>query len=484
MGNTAPGAVYFSISHLRVRSLAAAAAMAAALGAGAAGGAHAQSLDQACRDAEQVPGTCIGISKLAERASAECRRAGRGDDESCVLPMSRRVIRNDVKRHESSWLHDTLAFQYELANTVPFRDAPWIGTHNSFNSTSEEPSLSHTDSNQQLSLTDQLRIDVRSLELDVHWTQSPRAGGQAAPVVCHGRGRGEMHAGCTSERLLGDVLDEIATWLRAHPDQVLLLYVEDNVDTTEGYAPTARLLDERLRSKDGRSLIYKPPAGGACADLPLSATRADVLARRAQVVIVSGCGEGAAWRGLVFDWNDVEVESRARGYRDHPTCDQDPDGDGKPQFGRDVYAAKLVRYFEDSTWVSPTASLVGLGSTDDGLTPETVERMARCGVDLLGFDHLAAGGDRHDALVWSWARGEDVDAPCALQRPSDGRWDARPCQQRRRFVCREADGSFTLSGDVRRGDDPPAGCGAPRTGYENERARAAADGRAAWLALP
>lgn len=435
MGNTAPGAVYFSISHLRVRSLAAAAAMAAALGAGAAGGAHAQSLDQACRDAEQVPGTCIGISKLAERASAECRRAGRGDDESCVLPMSRRVIRNDVKRHESSWLHDTLAFQYELANTVPFRDTPWIGTHNSFNSTSEEPTLSHTDSNQQLSLTDQLRIGVRSLELDVHWTQSSRAGGAPAPVVCHGRGRSEMHLGCTSERLLGDVLDEIATWLRAHSDQVVLLYVEDNVDTSEGYAPTARLLDERLRAKDGRSLIYKPPPGGACADLPLSATRADVLARRAQVVIVSGCGEGSAWRGLVFDWNDVEVESRPHGYRDHPTCDQDPDGDGKPQFGRDVYAAKLVRYFEDSTWVSPTASLVGLGSTDDGLTPETVERMARCGVDLLGLDQLLPRDGRLDALAWSWAPTEPSRAgDCTVQR-GDGRWYARRCEERHAAAC-------------------------------------------------
>ena len=40
------------------------------------------------------------------------------------------------------------------------------------------------------------------------------------------------------------------------------------------------------------SLVYAPPAGGACTKLPLELTKADVLRRGAQVVIVSGCGEG------------------------------------------------------------------------------------------------------------------------------------------------------------------------------------------------
>src|SRR3712207_7322459 len=55
--------------------------------------------------------------------------------------------------------------------------------------------------------------------------------------------------------------------------------------------------------------LFRSPPGGSCTDLPLSITRDDVLAARAQVVIVSGCGQGAAWRGLVFDWSDTHVES-------------------------------------------------------------------------------------------------------------------------------------------------------------------------------
>ena len=483
-------------SHNRTRLLAAAFATAALAAGGSAAPASAQlpDLEQTCRDAEVVHGTCVGLTKLTERAAAECRRAGLVADESCALPMTRRVIRSEVKVHERSWLHRTLGFQYELGNAVPLRDAPWVGTHNSFNSTSEDPTVSHTDSNQQLSLTQLLRIDVRSLELDVHWNPSPRAGGQPAPVVCHARGADQLHAGCTTERLLPEVLAEIAAWLREHRDQVLLLYVEDNVDTPEGYDPTARALGEGLRNSDGKSLIYKPPSGGACTDLPLSVTRDDVLAAGRQVVIVSGCGQGAAWRGLVFDWNDVEVEERNHGYRDHPVCDQDPDGDGRPDFGPEVYASKLVRYYEDSTFVAPAASNVGLASPDDGLSPETTRRMVRCGVDLIGFDQLLPTDGRLAALAWSWAPDEPSRTDgCAVQR-SDGRWISRRCTKPAQAACRRSDGRFVITlARVPAAAIAPA-CRqisarpvTPRTGSENESLRTAARAAGAdtaWVLAP
>ena len=485
--------MFASIPHCRVRLLAAF-ATAALLAALSAVPASAQRpLDQACADAQLIPSTCVGLTKLSERAAAECRRRGVVHEENCTGPMGRRVLRSGVKAHESSWLHRALGFQYELANTVALRDAPWVGTHNSFNSTSEEPTLSHTDSNQQLSLTDQLRIDIRSLELDVHWNPSVRANGSAAPVVCHARGANEAHAGCTTERLLPEVLAEIAAWLRAHEDQVLLLYVEDNVDTAAGYGPTAQALGEGLRDANGKSLIYKPPSGGACADLPLSVTRADILAAGRQVVLVSGCGDGAAWRGLVFNWNNVEVEERNHGYRDHPTCDQDPDGDGRPDFTRDVYATKLVRYYEDSTWVSQAASNVGLASTDDGLTPEVTRRMVRCGVDLIGFDQILPSDGRLDAAVWSWARDEPSRAgDCAIQR-GDGRWIARRCIKRHQAACRRPDGRWIVTLSSIPQSAATAACrqvsgspALPRTGAENQAlldAARAAGAAAVWLPI-
>src|SRR5687768_14718068 len=61
--------------------------------------------------------------------------------------------RAGVKEHASTWTHRALAFQHALGHGAPLRNAPWVGTHNSFNSIAEMgPALSVMDSNQQLSL--------------------------------------------------------------------------------------------------------------------------------------------------------------------------------------------------------------------------------------------------------------------------------------------------------------------------------------------
>lgn len=445
-------------------------------------------LDQACQDASLPDPACIGAAKLGERASAECRRiadlGGQGtpSDEQCAMPLGHRVIRSAIAAHRASWAHRALELQYALAGDVSFANAPWVGTHNSFNNTAELPTLSHTDSNQQLSLAQQLDIDVRGLELDVHWFPSVRAGGMFAPVVCHAT---DEHVGCSTERLLTEVLEDIAAWLNRNPDQVLLLYVEDDVGAAEGYGPAAEALRDRLRSADGRSLIYDRGLDGqACGALPLDVTRNGVLAAGAQVVIVSGCGQGSAWRSTVYDWDappapgqePVHVESRPHGYRDFPTCDQDPDGNGQPQFSRATYLTRLVRYYQDSTWVTATTADLGVAgsSSDDGITVETAGRMARCGVDLLGMDQILPDDGRLEALVWSWAEDEPAAAgDCSVQR-GDGRWEARSCRERHRAACRDAGGAWTVAGKLTKYDKADEACvragarlAVPRTGNEN-----------------
>src|SRR5687767_4572594 len=117
-----------------------------------------------------------------------------------------------VDDYQSSWEHRALGLQYELGSDVGIRNAPWVGTHNSFNSIAEMgPTLSAQDSNQKLNLVDQLRLDIRSLELDVHWFPSLEIPPAKRPVVCHATGE---HAGCTVEKTLRPVLQEIGGWLR------------------------------------------------------------------------------------------------------------------------------------------------------------------------------------------------------------------------------------------------------------------------------
>ena len=376
--------------------------------------------------------------------------------------------------HAQEWVQPALADQYELGSPLPLRNAPWIGTHNSFNSPAEMgPALSAQDSNQRITLTDQLNAGVRSLELDVHWFPSPSSGG-FAPVVCHATGQ---HAGCTIEKPLDTVLDGIAAWLREHRDQVILLYLEDHLDSEAGYDAAARVVEEKLGS-----VLYRPQGGG-CVPLPLDDTRAAVRGAGAQVVVVSKCGKGSAWPAVAFDWSKTHEEERPRGFQDFPGCG--------PDFTRAEYDATLIRYFEDSTRLTNTGASAGATTRDDGITVETAGAMARCGVDLLGMDQVERDDPRFAALVWSWSPGQPKrPRGCAAQ--FDGRWYALRCSRRLRVACRTADGRWRVPSRLARWSRAESACrrraasfAVPRTGYEAQQLRVAMErvGAArAWLA--
>src|SRR6266404_3697951 len=54
---------------------------------------------------------------------------------------------------QDPWLTQALELQHRLGDALPWTDAMWVGTHNSFNTiASSPPSLSNTDHNQHISL--------------------------------------------------------------------------------------------------------------------------------------------------------------------------------------------------------------------------------------------------------------------------------------------------------------------------------------------
>ncbi len=384
--------------------------------------------------------------------------------------------KNAIAAYQRSWTHTALLLQSELGNDVGFANAPWIGTHNSFNSIAEEgPSLSDTDSNQQLKLTDQLQLDMRTLEIDVHWFPSPRSGGYA-PVVCHA-GAVSEHDGCTTERLLGSILAELRAWLDKHPRQVLLLYVEDHID--RGYEQAAHAFLSQLGP-----YLYRTHTSGSCVKLPMTLTRDDVLAAGKQVVVVSGCGPAGAinWRSVAFDWSS-HVEERPHGYQDYPNCG--------PDYSRATYDSKLVRYYEDSTWLTTSTAQLGQSTVDDGITQQTAAAMERCGVDMINFDQLVPGDGRLTSLVWSWKPGEPesyADCVGASENSGGFHWYTSACTANALPACRTTSGGWIVPQVLVTEADAAAACAnagavfdVPRTGYENELLRAAANGSPVWL---
>ncbi|MCW2782840.1 MAG: Conserved exported or envelope protein of unknown function [Marmoricola sp.] len=427
---------------------------------------------------------CVALGKATDAVGAECRRVG-VPDALCVLPLAHNVTQAARDAYLQSWVHRTAQFQYALGNPLPLRDAQWLGTHNSFNSLSDSLTLSHADSNQQLSLTQQLDIDVRALELDLHYIPRLELLGGRAVTVCHGQGPDVGDLGCTLEPLFANTLPTIASWLNApaHAGDVVLLYLEDEMKNPAAYASTIATLDRVLRRPDGSSLIYHPdPAQrstNGCVPLPLGVSRDDVRASGARVVLIGSCAPG--WSADVFDWNADHVESgSASGYQPYPTCDA--------TYGAGVYASQLVRYFEDTTLVSALLNPTRPPTDPEALTPQKVQSMTNCGVNLFGLDQLLPEDGRIQATLWSWAPDEPRAGAggCTLQG-ADGRWAAAPCTDAHPAACLVA-GTWTVTPSPVTFADAPAACAAigstfalPRAGDQNARLHAVAGPAGAWV---
>ncbi len=347
-----------------------------------------------------------------------------------------------------------LDLQYELAGDVPLANAPWVFTHNSYNSPAEMGvALSPQDRNQDLTVVDQLDEGVRSLELDVHLFLG-------RPVVCHSTG---PHLGCTTEKSFRQVLGEIRVWMDRNPRQVLLLYLEGHLDTAAGYD----LGSDDLEAVMG-GLVYRPPSAGArCDPLPLEKTRRDVRAAGKRLLLMGDCGEGSRWQSYVHDDRQRLTASTNAPFRDFPDCG--------PDYTRAQFDSRQVRYYEDATSVGAST-----GSEHGTISPPLVGRMTRCGVDLIGFDRLTRGDPRVAAQVWSWAAPEPTRGhDCAIQGAS-GRWFARPCRERHRAACRDGTGLWRISRRRSTARGAARACGrpgllqaVPRTGYEGQRLLAA-----------
>lgn len=409
---------------------------------------------RACRTAHIAVDESARVCRLVERKP--CRFID-GEDVGPDL----------VAAYEASWTHRALLLQEQLTFQEPLQRVQLPSTHNTFNAEAYLPTLSGLDPNQVYAIDDQLRMDIRAIELDAHWFPNGTALG-FVPVLCHSQDQvalgQHVHAGCSYERRFDEGLREVRAWLDAHPSEVILLYVEDHLDNAQGYDAGAAALGNVL----GDITFTPADASRDCsAGRPLDISRAAVRAAGKQVIVVSACGAGSAWRSLVFDYATKNVQND--GFTPYPACGHD----------RATYGTKWVRYFEDSTWLSAMANGAG-----PGITAADVAEMTRCGVNMVSLDQLTPNDARLPAFVWSWAQGEpSLVGGCAAQT-TGSRFVALSCGDAHPYACRGSDGSWSIVGRGAWAAAPPC-FAAPRSGYEQQRlfeARAAIT-EPVWVAL-
>jgi poly(3-hydroxybutyrate) depolymerase len=468
-------------------------------------------IDQCRKPANHFERVCKSAEQVLYGLASSCRQVEGVPAEFCALFSGDLIAPGEVLNFGKSWAARAQALQRALGEGVPFHDAEFPATHNSFNWTTanDPPTISGSDPNQKYSIPDQLRMGIRALEVDVHWMPSS-AGTLAtqfrAPIICHGNAN---HAGCTYERPLAEGLNELRNeWLESHPDQVVILYLEAHLDEQIDQIPpagtvpfdvTADIVESVLGSSSAKDLIFRPAEhASSCGDdsLPLSATtswvaltRQQILDAGKQVLIITGtCGNGAKWPALAHNKDArggihyTETSENTYAGFAYPQC-QASDG----AFSASEYANKWTRFFEDSTWLSAIVN-----GPSQPITAPQLREMMRCGVNMPSLDQITPSDPRLAAFVWSWRVGEpdaNPDRHCARQG-SDGRFAAEDCTRPLRFACVSSadprDWQIAAPAGAWNAASCPAGYafGVPRTGNFNEflkQAKAAAGVADVWL---
>jgi hypothetical protein len=448
---------------------------------------------------------CRSLQALEWGAAAACRTPlydapDATAPEYCGAFDGREVSEAKVAAYEKAWVHQALTLQRGLDESAPFWEEQLPHTHNSFNASSYSiptdgslPSyyatLTNQDPNQVYSITDQLRMDIRAVEIDLHWVPSPYGSADTHgywPTMCHGDGEDPtgsgfyVHVGCSDDRPMQDGLAEVARWLKANPHEVLLVYLENQLynggpiaSATQAHDVAASIIKSQLGP-----MVYQPPSlpAGNCAPMPYDSSRSDILAAGKQVLLVGNCGPGA-WNQWVFTRGPAWDESG------NPTTYGASDC-AKDEAARENHTS-FRRWYEASPW------LEAMTNATQVLTASATAQMVRCGANIIGFDQLQPFDGRLAAMVWSWAPDQPTatGGDCAEQG-TDSRFRVADCGQRLRFACVDSTLDWHVTRAAGRWRDGAKVCarefhgssfGVPANGYRNAQLAAADGGRSVWL---
>eukprot|EP01116_Phalansterium_solitarium_P013328 TRINITY_DN306_c0_g1_i2.p1 TRINITY_DN306_c0_g1~~TRINITY_DN306_c0_g1_i2.p1 ORF type:complete len:446 (+),score=145.15 TRINITY_DN306_c0_g1_i2:527-1864(+) len=328
---------------------------------------------------------------------------------------------------------------------------------------------------QYLSVTDQLRIGLRHIEIDIWWGEY--VGHKADVVVCHSPvplypvwdieeaarrknvslGWDVLKLSCIKTfRYFPEILQEVKDWMDQNPDELVMLYLDTKWPPTPSQAAKA---GSDILSVFG-SQVFTPGEGD-----PRNFTLRQLLSMGKRVI----------------------VEDHQDGWLHPENASQvvfTPDLWAAHQFG----ASDLVQY--------PVCSIQG--DTEwygrkmvRALDGTIIEPATRCGVNIVSGNYQ--NPDEMKLFVWSWDQLEPRitnGSGCVAMLPS-GRWAALPCTELHRSACQGANDTIWTAGtSLSPWAGPKASCptgyvpAAPTNGYSNARLRDAVLAEVVWLNTP
>ena len=306
-----------------------------------------------------------------------------------------------ITEFQNSWAGQALATQRAMTQSAPFSEETILGSHNTYNSEAYRNATRYIDPQQIHSIYDQLRIGARFIELDVHWTAHthgwPWEWGTDL-LLCHsgiGAELGDLHLGCSlTDRFAKNGVQEVANWLNANPNEVIILYFEDHSDGH--HQELYNIVNGKLGNK-----IYRSEG---CRSIPSNLSRKDVLNAGKQVVLWKdgGCSNHSGMQQLAF-----------------------------------TGLGQVNRIWEDRTSIGAIGAFFTNGSVNRIETQDVIQAFNNGG-NIVNLDNLTYNDGRMAAGVWSWDQNEPNNwggnQDCALQW-GNGRWDDAHCDSQHFFAC-------------------------------------------------
>jgi hypothetical protein len=325
------------------------------------------------------------------------------------------------------WLRWAMLEQsYGIYLDQPINRIPWFATHNSF-SNKRQGFNNDFYTNHTLSITDQLNLGARHLELDPH---NYAIVDDREVRACHSSTAANCLAPGFGTRLFGYVLEEIRQWLKAHPNEVIVLKMDDkNIDFYNADG------DNELYYQINRYLsdyIYRPPT-----TFTRWPTMREIRAAGKRVVVMShGNTVVAEGKSTVWSAKDYILTNNWPSTQNLTACLA---SDGTTAATRPANNWWDIAEGRTTASDEPFADKVGLMAEAD------VRKAVRCGVNILGLDFLGAlddaplgarsGADlRLGETIWSFEENDyGTNGPALLK--SNGRWASTPDSTLRRYAC-------------------------------------------------
>jgi hypothetical protein len=297
-----------------------------------AGTAHAQLTDTACGGAIAANGEAEGVCSIASvefwaNGSGPCDFGLKTSKFFIDALTGSGVCINDTRNtqpYAGSWVQWALAQQRVIGKDLPYNLLPRIGTHKSFSNMADSNS-NGLNTNQQFSITDQLNMGVRSIELDPHFyfgqVRLCQASSNAECLALAGSqylllansflpdivpinllpppipdiidpvaALSSVGGGASNNRLFVSAIREINDWLTAHPSEFVQLNLTTDSDNfLEG--EIQKMMQAMLKYLALERLYTATELQNDLNSLKRFATLAELLGRGRQMMVNSDLPE-------------------------------------------------------------------------------------------------------------------------------------------------------------------------------------------------